>query len=204
MNVNDTLPHYTNSYPLQTEFLKAADGCSVHIFKQLKRQGDICLYSRTGLADGRPKGFEVFRLKLVKAGASLPGGAKVEADYEQYPGKSAFGKSAWSICGLTSEADAEAMFTKLTSNPEAVEVEVETDTDGVKVKAKRTPRDTNVVYVVPAGDFTQADFAKANGLPERGKVYGVLQAQVTNGLVKPIGLKKVGKGRPTAFFVKVS
>jgi hypothetical protein len=202
MNVNDTLPHYTNSFPLQTEFLKAADGCPVHIFKQLKRDGDVCLYSRTGLSDGRPKGFEVFRLKLVKAGSSLPGGGKVEADYEQYPGKSMFGKSAWSLCGLKAEADAEALFMKLTANPEAVEVE--TEAEDVKVKAKRTSRDTKAVYVVPVGEFTQAGFAKANGLPERGKVYGVLQTQVTKGLVKSVGLKKVGKGRPTAFFTKVS
>jgi len=41
-------------------------------------------------------------------------------------------------------------------------------------------------------------------MPERGKVYGVLQAQVTKGLVKSLGLKKTGKGRPTAFFAKTT
>jgi len=202
MNVNDTLPRYTLSTPLQTEFIANNDACGDHVFTQVKRQGDICLYSRTGLADGRPRGFEVFKVKMVKAGASLPGGAKVEADYEQYPGKSAFGRSAWSLCGLQAEADAEALFTKLTANPDSVVVETESE-EGVKVKAKRAPRDTNAVYVVPAGEFTQADFAGKNNLPPRGKVYGVLQSLVEKGLVKSAGLRKAGKGRPTAYFIKI-
>jgi hypothetical protein len=203
MNVNETLPRYAVSMPLQAEFILNTDKCGDNIFRQIKRQGNICLYSRTGLADGRPRGFELFKVKTVKAGASLPGGLKVEADYEQYPSARMFGKSAASICGEGSEARALELFTKWAADPAPETKMIDVQTGEVKVRTRKSVND-NVVYVIPAGEFTQAGFAEANGMELRGRVYGVLQAQVTKGLVKSLGLKKVGKGRPTAFFVKAT
>jgi hypothetical protein len=173
----------------------------VHIFKQVKRQGGICLYKRIGLADGRAKGFELFKVKLIKAGTPLPGNNTVEADYEQYPGKSLFGKSALFIGGIDAEARAEELFAKWAASPESVSIVSTTKLP--KAYSRKLMAD-NTVYAIPAGEFTQTDFAHANGMPERGKVYNVLQTQVAKGIIKALGLKKLdgGKGRGTAYFVK--
>jgi len=56
-----------------------------------------------------------------------------------------------------------------------------------------------LTMVIPAGEFTQAEFATANGLPERGVVWSKLDALVKLGkLSKRFGT--TGKGRPKAFF----
>lgn len=56
-----------------------------------------------------------------------------------------------------------------------------------------------LTMVIPAGEFTQAEFANANGLPERGVVWSKLDALVKLGkLSKRFGT--TGKGRPKAFF----
>lgn len=56
-----------------------------------------------------------------------------------------------------------------------------------------------LTMVIPTGEFTQAEFANANGLPERGVVWSKLDALVKLGkLSKRFGT--TGKGRPKAFF----
>jgi hypothetical protein len=199
MNVNETLPRYTASMPLQAEFVMNADKSGDHVFTQVKREGNICLFKRSGLSDGRPKGYELFKVKVVKAGTKLPDGSAVAADYEQYPTGRMFGKSALNIGGMDAEVRADEMFTKWLVQPEVNSLNAETGEP--KTRARKSVND-NAVYVIPDKEFTQADFATANGMPPRGKVYGVLQAQVTKGLVNSLGLRKAGKGRPTAFFVK--
>lgn len=56
-----------------------------------------------------------------------------------------------------------------------------------------------VAMVIPTGEFTQSEFATANGLPERGVVWSKLDTLVKAGtLSKRFGT--TGKGRPKAFF----
>lgn len=69
-------------------------------------------------------------------------------------------------------------------------------------KVKKNRNTTNVQMVIPSGEFTQAEFAKANGLPERGVVWGKLDALVQAGKLKK-DFKQVGKGRPAAVYVGV-
>jgi hypothetical protein len=57
------------------------------------------LYRRTQ-KNGQPGGYEVFIIKVVKAGTPLPGGGMVEESYEQYPTANRFGKIAWAPGGL--------------------------------------------------------------------------------------------------------
>jgi len=80
---------------LQLKFQTNADGCGLQTFIQIKRNTNSALYSRQR-ADGSIHSYEVFKVRLVKKGAPLPGGLFVEEDYEAYPGKSAFGKTAYS------------------------------------------------------------------------------------------------------------
>lgn len=109
MNINN-IPKYTSSYPLQTLFVMNANKVGDNVFKQLKRVGNICLYSRTPIHDEEPRWWEVIITKVVKEGTPLPGGAKVEADYENYPGASSFGLTGWFYNRLS---DAEKRFDDL-------------------------------------------------------------------------------------------
>ena len=72
----------------------------------------------------------------------------------------------------------------------------------VKVKRTRKSGPDNTVYVIPDGEFTQAGFATANSMPVRGKVYAVIQTQLKRGLIKSVGMKQIGRGRPSVFFTK--
>jgi hypothetical protein len=57
----------------------------------------------------------------------------------------------------------------------------------------------SVNMVIPTGEFTQAQFALANNLPERGVVWGKLDSLVKAGKLKK-EFKKLGKGRPSACY----
>jgi len=172
---------YTSSFPLQTEFVMNADESGDHVFTQLKRDGNVCLYRRTKALDGRKMGFEVFVTKTVKAGAPLPGGGFVEKDYESYPGKSAFGKTAWFCC-----LDyAEERFDKVVKSKVVV-------AEGPGIEESND---------IPEGEFSQVEFATMNCLPlALGRI--VLKGLVDKGLVKENRREQRGPGRATCLFIK--
>jgi hypothetical protein len=69
---------------------------------------------------------------------------------------------------------------------------------GVAVTVAKVAKSV-VTMIIPPGEFTQAEFAIANGLPVRGVVWSKLDALVTaKKLTKRFGT--TGKGRPKAFF----
>lgn len=77
--------------------------------------------------------------------------------------------------------------------------EVTATPDGGSVVTVAKVVNNVLTMVIPAGEFTQAEFANANGLPERGVVWSKLDALVKLGkLSKRFGT--TGKGRPKAFF----
>lgn len=66
---------------------------------------------------------------------------------------------------------------------------------GANVSVKNNNGQT---YKFPKGEFTQAQFASANGMPKRGTVWFKLDELVQNGVLnKTI---RNGKGHPKAFF----
>jgi hypothetical protein len=70
-----------------------------------------------------------------------------------------------------------------------------------KVKKAKAVKAVKVasVLTIPTGEFTQAQFATANGMPERGSVWGKINGLVEAGKLNKV-MRQVGKGRPTAFF----
>lgn len=116
---------------LQVEFQSNVDQCGLHTFKQIKRTSNTAIYQRIR-KDGTTHTFEAFKIKVVKAGAKLPGGNVVAEDYEAYPGKSAFGKYAYSCKDL---AHAEQRFDELLKSQIALD-EVEEDADDAAIVKK--------------------------------------------------------------------
>ncbi len=71
--------------------------------------------------------------------------------------------------------------------------------DGGVAVTVATVKDKVVTYNYPVGEFTQAQFANVNGMPERGTVWSVLDKLVKGGKLDKV-LKKLGKGRPSQVF----
>jgi hypothetical protein len=202
---------------MQTEFITNADACGDHVFTQIARKGDICLYKRTGVADGRPKGLELFKVKLVKAGAALPGGNVVEADYESYPGKSAFGKTALSIGGIGADERAQQLFDIWAANPDLNPGEVTEAAKGqpvtnplaeraVVVTRSRSKKKAYEPLPLPAGEFTREDFAKLNGMPWQpvnSESYGALAKEIKAGRVTAVKQVDGAKGRKRTVYVEI-
>lgn len=106
---------------LELEFQTNADQAGLHTFKQVKREGNVAIYQRIR-KDGSTHTFETFLIKIVKAGTVFAKGAPpVKEDYESYPGKSAFGRYAYSCKDM---AHAERRFDELVANQKNLNTEV--------------------------------------------------------------------------------
>lgn len=85
---------------LQIEFQSNVDSTGLQTFKQIKRSDNTALYQRVR-KDGSTHSFEAFKIKIIKAGTVFAKGAvPVAEDYESYPGKTAFGRFAYSCKDL--------------------------------------------------------------------------------------------------------
>jgi hypothetical protein len=98
---------------LEPEFIRNADFCGDHKFVQVKREGEFAAYIRYK-KDNSVFGYEIFKVKVVKAGSKLPDGSLVQEDYEVYPGKNAFGATAMFI-SIKKEIPIDRMFEKFVS-----------------------------------------------------------------------------------------
>lgn len=184
-------PRYTCSFPLQPVFMKNVDNTGDQIFTQVRREGNLAIYRRNRCCDGSLFGFEVITIRLIPEGTSLPGGAKVESDYESYAGSSAFGKIAWFF---PTEDLADDKLKKVFKEQKA---------SGPTVMAfVHTPAEViaDESHDIPTGEFTQKTFALHNCMPERGVVYSVLQALINKGVVKVSRRLQMGVGRATVLY----
>ena len=90
-----------------------------------------------------------------------------------------------------------------TTPVEAPTVETTPDGGAVVTVAKVRKTRLTMTMVIPSGEFTQADIAKVNGLPERGAIWGKIQKEIKENRVRLIEMRKVGKGRPTSIYAGV-
>jgi len=126
---------------LQAEFQMNADMCGLHTFKQIKRTSNTAIYQRIR-KDGTTHTFEAFKIKIVKAGTVFAKGATpVAEDYESYPGKSAFGKYAYSCKTLE---HAERRFDELLKSQIVVD-EVEEEDEDASAIVKKDNTESKVV-----------------------------------------------------------
>lgn len=140
--MND-IPRYKASSPMQTVFITNADACGDHIFTQIARKGNVAVYRRNKVEDGKCHGWETIVIKTVKAGTVyVKGGTPTVADTESYPGAASFGRLGWHYPSLG------AAMAKL---EELTREEVKPVTAGG--------------WIVPAMEFTFTQFAEANKLP---------------------------------------
>lgn len=183
------IPRYKASMPMQTQFITNADGCGDQVFTQIKRQGNVAIYSRTDPETDRVVGYEVIVISTVKAGTVyVKGGKPTEHASESYPGCKSFGKSGWACVSI---GQAENKFSQV--------VKDEQTTVPVMEISKQVEQES---ADIPVGEFTQTQFATMNCMPPRGIVYNVLQTLIDKGLVKLSRRVQMGPGRPTSLYIK--
>ena len=183
---------------LRTEFVANYDKCGDNKFIQVKLNDVAAVYRREHL-DGTLKSFEVFKLKIVEAGASLPGGGKVEETYVSYPGAHAFGKSAWEFKNETAAIN---KFNELTdaANAPVVKVEPKKYVPTGGKRGRKASVKASVVF--PKGQFTMKSLLKVNTSYKQPNLYIELQKLVKGNKVKVVGHQKSdsGRGKPQVVY----
>lgn len=169
---------------LEKEFVMNADKTGNQSFVQLRKENGVALYERKR-SDGTHFGYEVFVVKTIKAGTPLPGGKKVEMDYEQYPGAAQWGKTAWSPATLDA---AEEKFDQLVDKLKS---------EAGQPKRRGRKSKTPAVIALPKGKFTMRMLIENTGLTQP-VLYLRLQALIKEGKVVEVGRVKSESGRGRA------
>lgn len=179
MNVTG-IPRYKASMPLQTVYITNADACGDHVFTQVARKGNVAVYRRNKVSDGRVFCFETIIIKAVKEGTTYAkGSAPTEFDTESYPG--AKSKLGWYY------PTQEAALNKL---EELVKEEVKPETVGIGG------------WIVPSVEFTFVEFATVNKLPIDKGTAAVIQNLLRDKSLKLVRVES-RNGKSTQIFSKV-
>jgi hypothetical protein len=177
--MND-IPRYKASFPLQKVFVSNHDFCGDHVFTQVARKGNVAVYRRNKVSDGRVFCFETIVIKTVKEGTTYAkGAAPTVHDTESYPG--AKSKLGWYYPTL------EAALAKM---EDLTKEEVKPETVGLGG------------WIVPAMEFTFTEFAKANELPIDKTTATIIQNLLREKSLKLIRTE-VRNGKSTQIFGKV-
>lgn len=186
---------------LEKTFVENADGCGNHTFTQLRREGDFAMYRRDRVKEGTFHSAEIFKVKVVKANTGYNKGD----DYEQYPGKTAFGRHAWSISGeeKTAIACGNRKFDKLLKNEVVIELADEPETEmetSVPVVRVVSPTPIKQGLKLPDKPFTQKELASWNNISNYKEVYSDLQKMLARGILKIVGERDSIRGKKAKLF----
>jgi len=190
---------------LKQTFQKNCDNSGLHTFNQVKREGDVCLYSRTDVKTDFLIGYELFVTHSIKAGTSMRGGGVETEDREAYPGKSAFGKSAWFLGGKDALTQANTQFETLVKGEKAVVIDTEGDDDTESVPVVRVVSESPIKMglTLPDKPFTQKQLAAHNNISNYKEVYSDLQKMLSRGILKIVGEQDSPRGKKAKLFGRV-
>lgn len=173
---------------------------------QLKRTPTVALYQRTQ-KNGMAGGYEVFIVKIVKAGTPQLGGGVVEEDYEVYPRANSFGKTAWAPGSL---GHAEKIYANLCQGLKPCDVGEDSDEDDegaetpetTEPKAKRVKKELPVL-TLPVTEFSVKELAEQNRV-EYSVAYLNVKAWLEAKTVKLVRTeRRAAKGKETSIYAKV-
>lgn len=179
--------------PLELEFKTNANATGVQWFRQIKSgttpEGKtVYVYERVhaeGNREGRVFGYEVVTPSVKRAGTyPLPGGKTITyaEDFEEYPGASKFGFSAWSFPYYQKGA-AIWKFEQLTA-PAPVKTEPSTETPAPSCgRGRGRPKAERPPLNLPEGEFSVTEVAQKNGV-EYVVAFQFVKDKVTEGVVK--------------------
>ena len=179
---------------LRTDFVANYDKSGDNHFVQVKLSDKAAVYSREHI-DGTPRGYEVFKIKVVKAGTPLPGGNVVDEDYVQYPGTNAFGRTAWYYHGTFAKSAALHKFEELNADPapevtpevEPLETNESVLTPTVPGHRGRVAKVRAALIYPTAAQWTVKDILSINPDYEQPTMALLLKQLMLDHKVKPMG-----------------
>ena len=187
---------------LQKEFTGNYDKVGMNKFVQIKKENGVAIYQRFN-TDGTPRSYEVFIVKVVPKGASLPNGKTVEEPYEQYPGANAFGKTAYDCRTI---AQAEERFEQLVIKAkDSAEAKEEAAKTGVRNRGRRgTSKKVKLDMTLNKGTKFTAKFLMSVLGVSQPVLFPILKQWEKEGSIKVNGtVKGEGKGRPATEYIVV-
>jgi hypothetical protein len=179
---------------LEKEFVSGEGGFSQSplIYTQIIRNDNYAVYQRSDSC-GKIKDYEVFRIKIQKAGLVIFQKTVME-DTECYTVTSAFGKSAWSFHGVNGKQAAINKFNELNS--------IQAVKDDEPVAVNVPSKFNNTTFVFPA-TFSIKDFAETNKC-EYITASLFVKEQIAAGSVKQVGEeRRAAKGPMSKIYSKV-
>ena len=177
---------------LEKEFTENADGTGTQTFKLIKRTEKVAMYQRI-TKDGKTFAYEVFRIKIIKAGSSFPNGMKITEDFESYgnKGKKRFNKYSLYCCKNLNRA--EEHYAKLNKEEDAELPDTDDDdltpsVNGESDGGKRGPKAKNVKMPIPkkGEKFTMKKLMLWSG-ESQPTLYIRLKPLIEQGLVSIVG-----------------
>jgi len=168
---------------LPTEFVSGEGGYSAAplTYKQVVREGLLAIYQRF-YEDGKPKDFEVVKLRVIPAGTAIFGQPPSIEDEERYAVTSSWGKCGWSFSHLI---PAQNKFidlkNDLVNDAENEAASTDVEVDGVKY-------------------FTVGQYATNHNMPYVNANL-IIKELITKGSVKFIGEKRLNaKGKSSRIY----
>ena len=163
-------------------------------FVQLKRNEFAALYRRFDM-DGRPLEFEVFMVKVA-------GGKEIFGNYydpyEQYPGASAFGRTAWST---PRELEANRIFDELTQKQGSRKSDAKPKRIS-KSGSRGRPRVERPAIILPKNKFCMKELVAINpdGWTQPTLYIELMKLKKQKKVVEAERKNMGGKGRATVFY----
>lgn len=216
MSIKNPVDNYSNSAMLlsmrqiELEFQTNANQSGLHTFTRMAEgvnpEGKrVYIYKRTK-SDNSIFGYEVFIPSVKKAGTyPLPGGKTITytEDFEEYPGASKFGLSAW-FC--TNETMANKRFQSIIGNAqEIVDVSDADDepTEIQPVKSAGRPKADRPALLVPVGEFSTTELAEHNKVDYPIAAVFVRENVAAGKLKFVRAEQRNAKGKKTNLFTKI-
>lgn len=199
---------------LDKEFTTNANQAGLQTFTQMKREAlsngkNVYLYVRTAENEA-VFAYEVFIASVKKAGEyKLPGGKTITytEDFEEYPGASKFGVSAWFLASLVT---AEAKFLELTTAP--VEKTPEPAIVGGAAlgealaptkKGRGRPKGARPLLDLPDVEFSVKELAAKNDVAYPIAFVFLKEAEAQGTVKRTRTERRAAKGKPTQLFTKI-
>lgn len=183
---------------------------------------NVYIYKRTYIGDNRVDrtfGFEVFIPLVKKAGTyQLPNNKSItyNEDFEEYPGASHFGRSAFFCVDIQSAEDRfnSLMRNEIVPDPNSevddnqseskLDVDIELETEIIDSNETAEPKKVSIETLeIPMGEFCVKDVAAKNSVSYQLAYLFVRDVEKQGGIRKTKKERHASRGKPTQLFVKV-
>lgn len=188
---------------LQKEFVGNFDRVGNNKFVQIRKENDVAIYERQNM-DGTFRSYEVFIVKVIPKGASLPNGSKVSEAYEQYPGSSAFGRTAYDCKTIGAAEERFDELVKKAKESRLAKEQAEASGEPVKKRGGRRSVKEKVKIELPKKNTKfSMKLLIAETKQSQPQLHPIVKQWLADGLIEIAEKVKAegGRGRPSYVYI---